>query len=66
MSYALKLGGAAIAFLLIGYLVLLIFGGLWTRVGVGAALIVVFGGFALIAWRGDRKAKKSREGLERI
>ena len=66
MSYALKLAGAAIAFLVIGYLVIVIFGGLWTRVGFGAALIVVFGGFALMAWRADRKAKRSREGLERI
>jgi hypothetical protein len=66
VSYALKLGGAAIAFLLIGYLVILIFGGLWTRVGLGAALIVVFGGFMLMTWRSDSKAKRSREGLERI
>jgi Flp pilus assembly protein TadB len=65
-SYGLKLAGAAIAFLVLGILVLVIFGGIWTRVGLGAALIVVFGGLLLLAWRGDRKAKRSREGLERI
>ena len=66
MSYALKLAGAGIAFLLLGYLVILLFGGIWTRVGLGAALVVVFGGLVFLAWRGDRKAKKAREGLERI
>jgi len=66
VSYGLKLAGAGIAFLILGLLVFWIFGGIWTRIGLGAALIVVFGGLLLLAWRGDRKAKRAREGLERI
>jgi Flp pilus assembly protein TadB len=66
LSYGLKLAGAAIAFLVLGILVLVIFGGIWTRVGLGAALVIIFGGLLLLAWRGDRKAKRAREGLERI
>ncbi len=66
MSYAIKLGGAAIAILLLGVLGILIFEGLWTRIGFGAACILVFGTICLFAWNSDRKAKASREGLERI
>ena len=66
VSYGLKLAGAGIAFLILGLLVFWIFGGIWTRIGLGVALIVVFGGLLLLAWRGDRKAKRAREGLERI
>jgi len=66
MSYALKLAGAAILFLLIGILGIVLFTGIWTRVGFGAALVVVFGGLLFFAWRQDRKAKESRAGLERV
>jgi len=66
VSYGLKLAAAGIAFLCLGVLVIIIFSGIWTRVGLGAALIIVFGGLLFLAWRGDRKAKKAREGLERI
>jgi len=66
MGYGLKLGGAAILFLLIGILGIVLFTGIWTRVGFGAALVVVFGGLLVFAWRQDRKAKEARAGLERI
>jgi len=66
MSYALKLGGVAIAFLLIGVLGIVIFERLWFRIGFGAALIVVFGGLVLLAWNVDRKDKAKRAGLDEL
>ena len=66
MSYGFKLAGATILLLLLGILGIVLFTGIWTRVGFGAASVVVFGGALVLAWRADRKAKKSREGLERI
>jgi hypothetical protein len=66
VSYALKLAGAAILFLVAGLLILLLFEGIWTRVGLGAAVIVVVGGLLFFAWRTDKKARESRAGLDRI
>lgn len=66
MSYALKLAAAAIAFLIIGVVAILIFEALWFRIGLGAALVVLCGGVLLIAWRADRKARAARAGLDRI
>ena len=66
LGYGLKLAGAAIVVLLLGILGIVLFTGIWTRVGIGAAIVVVFGGAAALAWRADRKAKRAREGLERI
>ena len=66
MSYALKLGGVAIAFLLIGVLGIVIFDRIWFRVGLGAALLVVFGGLLLLAWNVDRKDKAKRAGLDEL
>lgn len=66
MSYALKLAAAAIAFLIIGVVAILIFEALWFRIGLGAALVVLCGGLLLVAWRSDRKARAAREGLDRI
>jgi cbb3-type cytochrome oxidase subunit 3 len=36
------------------------------RMGLGAAMVIFFGGILLWAWRQDKKAKASRAGLERI
>jgi hypothetical protein len=66
MSYAFKLGGVAIAFLLIGVLGIVIFDRIWFRVGLGAALLVVFGGLLLLAWNVDRKDKATRAGLDEL
>jgi hypothetical protein len=66
MSYALKFAGIGIALLLVGVLGLLIFDALWIRMGLGAAMLVFFGGILFFAWRQDQKAKASRAGLERI
>ena len=35
MGYALKLGGAAIVFLLLGVLAIVLFDAIWARVGLG-------------------------------
>ena len=64
-SYGFKLAGAAIAFLFLGVLVIVIFERIWFRVGMGAALVVVFGGLLLVAWYVDRKDKAKRAGHRR-
>jgi hypothetical protein len=66
MSYAVKLGAVAIGFLLVGVLGIVIFNRIWLRVGFGAALLVVFGGLALVAWNVDRKDKAKRAGIDEL
>ena len=66
MSYALKFAGIGLLLLIIGVLGLVIFDALWMRMGLGAAMVIFFGGILLWAWRQDQKAKASRAGLERI
>lgn len=66
VGYGLKLAGAGVLVLIAGILGIVLFSGIWVRVGFGAAIVVVFGGALVLAWRADRKAKRAREGLERI
>jgi Flp pilus assembly protein TadB len=66
VGYALKLAAAAIAFLIAGVAAIVIFSGVWSRIGFGAAIVIVCGGLLLLAWRADKKARESRAGLERI
>jgi Flp pilus assembly protein TadB len=66
MSYGLKLGGAAIAFLLAGVILILIFDAIWFRVGLGAAVVIVLGALFLWAWSVDRKDKAKRAGLDEL
>ncbi|HET8968794.1 MAG TPA: hypothetical protein VFN06_05155 [Gaiellaceae bacterium] len=66
MSYAFKLAGACIVFLLLGVLGILIFDAIWMRVGLGAAIVVVCGGLLLFAWNTDRKDKAARAGLDEL
>jgi len=66
MSYALKLAGAAIALLFLGVLGIVIFGNIWARVGIGAAIAVVFGGLLLFVWNVDRKDKAKRAGIDEL
>lgn len=66
MTYAFKLAGAAIGLLLFGLLGIVIFGNVWARVGLGAALVVICAPLLLLAWRSDRKTRQAREGLEDI
>ena len=51
MSYVLKLAGAAILILFLGVLGIVIFGNIWSRIGIGAAIVVVFGGLLFFVWR---------------
>jgi drug/metabolite transporter (DMT)-like permease len=66
MSYALKLGGAAILILIVGMLGMIIFGDIWSRVGIGAAVVVVFGGLLFFAWRTDKKDKERRAAIDEL
>lgn len=66
MGYALKLAGAAIALLLLGVLGIVIFGNIWAQVGIGAAIVVVFGGLLFWAWTVDRKDKAKRAGIDEL
>ena len=66
ISYGLKLAGAAIVFLVIGFIGIYVFGALWLRIGLGAAMVIVVGGLLLFAWRQDKKARDARRGLERV
>jgi Flp pilus assembly protein TadB len=63
-GYGFKLAGAAIAFLFIGVLVILIFDRIWFRIGLGTALVVVVGGLLFAAWYMDRKEKAKRAGID--
>jgi drug/metabolite transporter (DMT)-like permease len=66
MTYALKLAGAAILLLFLGVLGIIIFGDIWSRVGIGAAIVVVFGGLLFFVWRTDRKDKERRAGIDEL
>jgi len=66
MGYALKFAGIGLLLLCLGVLGLVIFDALWMRMGLGAAMVIFFGGILFWAWRQDQKAKASRAGLERI
>ena len=66
MSYALKFAALGIVFVIIGVLGIVLFGAIWARIGIGAALVIVVGGMLFFAWRQDQKAKEARAGLERI
>jgi hypothetical protein len=65
-SYVLKLGGAAIVVLFAGVLAIVLFGDIWTDVGLGAATLVVGGGLLLLAWFLDRKEKEKRAGIDEL
>ena len=47
-------------------LAIVLFGDIWTDVGLGAAAIVVGGGLLLLAWFLDRKEKEKRAGIDEL
>jgi hypothetical protein len=65
-SYALKLGGAAMALLIVGVIGVVIFNALWFRIGLGTAIVLLSAVLIFFAWRSDKKAKEARAGLESI
>jgi hypothetical protein len=66
MSYPLKLGAAAVLFLFLGVLGIVIFSSIWARIGFGAAIVVLGGGLLLYAWNFDRKEKEKRGGVDEL
>ena len=64
MAYALKLGGAAALFLIAAVIAVLLFNGVWFKVGFGAAFTILCGVLLFMAWRMNKKAKEERAGLE--
>jgi hypothetical protein len=66
MSYAVKLGAAAMGLLIVGVILVLIFSALWFRIGLGTAIILLSAILIYFAWRSDKKAKEERAGLENI
>jgi hypothetical protein len=65
-KYGFKLAGVAIGILLLGVLAILLFDAIWFRIGLGAALVLVFGGILLLAWNTDRKDKAKRAGIDEL
>jgi Flp pilus assembly protein TadB len=64
--YPVKLGAAAILFILLGMGAIVIFGNIWARVGIGAAIVVIGGGLLLWAWNVDRKDRETRAGIDEL
>jgi Flp pilus assembly protein TadB len=65
-GYVLKLGGAAILLLFAGVIAFVIFGNIWARVGIGAAIVIIGGGLLLFAWNVDRKEREKRAGVDEL
>lgn len=66
MGLYAKIAGALILLLLLGVLGIVIFEEIWYQVGLGAAVVVVFGGLLFFAWWTDRKDRAARAGLDEV
>lgn len=66
MRYAVTLTALAIAFVVVLVVGIVVFTGVWSRVGLGVALLVICAPLLFFAWRSDRKSRRAREGLEDI
>jgi hypothetical protein len=58
MSDIARFVGVAILVVAAGIAGILIFNGLWYRIGLGAAVAVIVGVLLLIGWRVDERAKR--------
>ena len=65
-SYGYKLAAAGILLFAAGIGAILIFEDIWSSVGFGAAIVVVFGGLLGFAWYEDRKDRKDRAGIDEL
>lgn len=66
VGYVFRLAGAAIVLLVAGVVAIVVFGNIWARVGIGAAIVVVCGGLLLFAWNVDRKDRAKRAGIDEL
>jgi Flp pilus assembly protein TadB len=66
MSYPWKLAGAAMLMVLAAALVIVIFEDIWVQVGLGAAVVVVFGGLLALVWLVQRKDRARRKGIDEL
>jgi Flp pilus assembly protein TadB len=61
-----KMVGVAAIILIAGFVAMVVFGNIWARTGIGAAMLFVFGVIALLAWNVDRKDRAKRAGIEEL
>jgi hypothetical protein len=66
MSYPWKLAGTAMLMIVVAALVILLFEGLWLRVGLIGAMVVVFGGLIAFVWLVQRKDRERRRGVDEL
>ena len=59
MSDIAKFVGVAILVVAAGIAGILIFNGIWYRIGFGAAVVVIVGGLLFVAWRADKRAERA-------
>ncbi len=66
MSYPWRLAGAAMLMVVVAALVIIIFEDIWFQVGLGAAMLVVFGGLIALVWLLQRKDRERRKGVDEL
>jgi hypothetical protein len=66
MSYPWKLAGTAMLMVVVAALVILVFEGIWVRIGLIGAMVVVFGGLIAFVWFVQRKDRERRRGVDEL
>jgi Flp pilus assembly protein TadB len=66
MSYPWKLAGTAMLMVVVAALVIILFEDIWLQVGLGAAMVVVFGGVIAFVWFLQRKDRERRKGVDEL
>ena len=54
-GYAFKMAAIAIGIVAAGLVAILIFGNIWARSGIGAAVVVLVGVLLFLGWNTDRR-----------